>query len=116
MNPSNKTTLVSVILPIKYNAQISYTLPSIYQVERGSRVMVDFAGKIYSGVVDSIYTIDETSQEHNNQNKPNNSKKINYKPILKVEELPKVTETELKFWLEISNYYLCSIGEVYKTA
>ncbi len=114
MNSDNKITLASIILPIKYSAQISYAIPPVYQVERGSHVMVDFAGKLYSGIVEKTYTIEK--EQISSESEINGEKKIIYKPILKVEELPKVSELELKLWENISNYYLCSIGEVYKAA
>ena len=37
---------VAVILPVKYSGEISYFLPENFEVFVGSRVRVDFAGKI----------------------------------------------------------------------
>ena len=100
----------SVILPVKYSGEVSYIVPEIFGVECGSRVKVDFAGKIYSGVVSQIL-----SQEQVPTHTPE-GKEIQYKPILAVEELPKILPSEMELWERVAQYYLCSTGEVFKAA
>ena len=100
----------SVILPVKYSGEVSYIVPEIFGVECGSRVKVDFAGKIYSGVVSKIL-----SQEQVPTHTPE-GKEIQYKPILAVEELPKILPSEIELWERVAQYYLCSTGEVFKAA
>lgn len=100
----NNTQYAAVILPLKYGDGITYIIPKIYDVKIGSRVKVDLSGKIYGGVVCNI--LQENQIEQN----------IEYKPILEVENLPLVTSTELDFWKKIAQYYMCSIGEVFKAA
>ena len=101
---------VSVILPVKYSGEISYFLPENFEVFVGSRVRVDFAGKIYTGVVRKIL-----SQAEVPSHTPD-GKEINYKPILAVEELPAVLQQEMELWEKVAQYYMCTVGEVYKAA
>ncbi len=101
---------VSVILPVKYSGEISYFLPENFEVFVGSRVRVDFAGKIYTGVVRKFL-----SQEEIPSHTPD-GKEINYKPILAVEELPAVLQQEMELWEKVAQYYMCTVGEVYKAA
>ena len=100
----------SVILPVKYSGEVSYIVPEIFGVECGSRVKVDFAGKIYSGVVSKILS-QEQVPTHTSE-----GKEIQYKPILAVEELPKILPSEMELWERVAQYYLCSTGEVFKAA
>ncbi len=100
----------TVILPVRYSGEVSYFVPEIFQVQVGSRVRVDFAGKIYPAVVSKIL---------NGGNMPAytpDGKEILYKPILAVEELPKILETEMQLWEKVAQYYLCTPGEVFKAA
>ena len=101
---------VSVILPVKYGGEISYFLPKNFEVFVGSRVRVDFAGKIYTGVVRKFL-----SQEEIPSHTPD-GKEINYKPVLAVEELPAVLLQEMELWEKVAQYYMCTVGEVYKAA
>lgn len=100
----------SVILPVKYGGEISYILPKIFQATVGSRVRVDLAGKIYIGVVKEILQPDQVPTH------TPDGKEIQYKTILNVEELPNILPTEIQLWEKVAQYYLCSIGEVYKAA
>ena len=101
---------VSVILPVKYSGEISYFLPKNFEVFVGSRVRVDFAGKIYTGVVRKILSQGEVPTHTPDK------KEINYKPILSVEELPAVLPQEMELWDKVAKYYMCTVGEVYKAA
>lgn len=103
-NIKSNTQYAAVILPLKYGDGITYIIPKIYDVKIGSRVKVDLSGKIYGGVVCNILQVNQIEQN------------IEYKPILEVENLPLVTSTELNFWKKIAQYYMCSIGEVFKAA
>ena len=100
----------SVILPVKYGGEISYILPKFFQAEVGSRVKVDLAGKIYSGAISKILPQGDVPTF------TPDGKEIQYKSILAVEELPKVLPSEIKLWERVAQYYMCSIGEVFKAA
>ena len=101
---------VAVILPVRYSGEVSYFLPKNFEVFVGSRVRVDFAGKIYTGVVRKIL-----SQADVPTHTPD-KKEIIYKPVLAVEELPAVLEQEIELWERVAKYYMCTVGEVYKAA
>lgn len=100
----------SVILPVKYSGEISYFLPEIFAANVGSRVKVDLAGKIYTGVVSKILPQEEIPAY------TPDGKDIQYKPILAVEEVPPVLPTEILLWERVAQYYMCTTGEVYKAA
>lgn len=100
----------SVILPVKFSGEVSYIVPNIFEVERGSRVKVELANKIYPGVVKEILSAEEVPTH------TPDGKEIQYKPLLSVEPLPKILPTEIALWEQIAQYYLCSVGEVFKAA
>lgn len=101
---------VSVILPVRYGGEISYILPSFLEAGIGSWVRVDLAGKIYQGVVGSVLRGNEVPAISPD------GKEIQYKPVLAVEELPKVLPSEIALWKSVAQYYMCSVGEVFKAA
>jgi len=100
----------SVILPVKFSGEVSYIVPNIFEVERGSRVKVELANKIYPGVVKEILSAEEVPTH------TPDGKEIQYKPLLSVEPLPKILPTEIELWEQVAQYYLCSVGEVFKAA
>ena len=73
-------------------------------IVRGNRVKVRFAGRTYIGVVDEVGITPEVE--------------INkIQPVISIEErLETISEQELDLWKFVADYYLCSIGEVYKAA
>ena len=102
---TEQKTYISVILPLKLDWEASYFVPQeMGTVKIGDRVRVIFANKKYLAVVSAINVT------------PNvDTKRV--MSILKVErEMRRIKEEEIKLWKNISEYYLCSIGEVYKTA
>ena len=93
---------ISVILPLRLEWEPCYYAgPGI---GAGMRVSVRFAGRTYIGVVSAsgiAPQIDESKIQ----------------PVLAVEYgLPQVTDVELRLWRFVAEYYLCTIGEVYKAA
>ncbi|MCM1428284.1 MAG: primosomal protein N' [Clostridium sp.] len=95
-----------VILPLPLFTTFAYSIPedlkSILQV--GSRVLVQFGKKkFYTGIVGAL--TDEP---------PGN---FTVKPIMSVfDSEPIIRYPQLKFWAWIADYYLSSIGDVYKAA
>ena len=78
------------------------------QVRVGDRVRVNFAGKEYVGVV-SMADAGKQAEEMGIVDK--------VKPILGMAEgLEPVTKEEIELWRQIADYYLCTVGEVYKAA
>ena len=100
----------SVILPVRYSGEISYFLPKIFDEKIGQRVKVDFAGKIYSGVIKNFLSNAEIPTH------TPDGKEIQYKPILAIEEAPAILPTEIALWERVAKYYMCTTGEVYKAA
>ncbi|MCW3806466.1 replication restart helicase PriA [Plebeiibacterium marinum] len=102
-----KTTyFADIILPVPLPRLFTYEIPEEYitHVELGSRVIVPFGKKkIYSGI---IYALHDTKPED-----------YETKEILSVlDEHPAVNEIQLNFWHWIADYYMCTLGEVYKAA
>ncbi len=98
------TVYIAVILPLKLEWDPCYLLPDGMEVRVGSRVRVEFAHKEYVGVVSGMDVTPQTSVE-----------KI--RPVLSVEDgLPSISPDEIRFWRAVADYYLCSVGEVYKAA
>ncbi len=93
---------ITVILPLKLDWEPWYSTEEV--LERGTRVRVKLAGRDYVAVVDGVF--DTPGIEPS---------KI--RSIEKVDEtLPCITDGELKLWHFIADYYMCTLGEVYKTA
>ena len=98
-------TYISVILPLKLEWEPCYALPEGTEVpQSGDRVKVVFAGKGYTGVVSGVGIEPQTELS-----------KI--KEIVTVEtELERIRKEEITLWRRVAEYYMCSVGEVYKAA
>lgn len=100
-------TYISIILPLKLEWEPCYSIPeeiSPEDVATGDRVKVKFANKPYSGVVSAVGITPDTA-----------ASKI--KDIEGIEnELERILPEEIELWRRVSEYYLCTIGEVYKAA
>ena len=93
---------ISVILPLKLEWTPCYWTDR--QIESGSRVRVVFSGKEYVGVVENTDITPDIDEARILQ-------------ISSVEEgMEKVLAEEIELWRRIADYYLCTIGEVYKLA
>lgn len=95
-------TYVQVLLPVKLRWIPTYSAPA--GTEPGQRVSVELGHRRYDGVVWRLLDRPDLPPER-------------IQPILSVQEsLPRVTAEELRFWEFLSEYYLCTLGEVYKAA
>ena len=99
---------VSVILPLRLEWEPVYRVPEVIagsaSVNVGDRVTVRFAARLYSGVVSAVNV---TPAAH--------IKKVF--PIVSLDKnLDPVSVNELKLWRFVADYYLCSVGEVFKAA
>lgn len=94
-----------VILPLALNQTFTYLIPEDWRdgLSQGHRVLVQFGQrKIYAGIVWRIH---------------DDAPSYDVKPILDIEdELPIVTPTQLQYWQWLSDYYMCSMGEVLNAA
>ena len=96
---------ISVILPLKLEWEPCYwmEIPDLVGND-GQRVRVKFAGKDYVGVVSGVDIVPDIAPE-----------KI--QPVLKVEtSMENVLVEEIELWRRVAEYYMCSVGEVYKAA
>ncbi|MBO5545079.1 MAG: hypothetical protein J5951_00285, partial [Bacteroidales bacterium] len=95
-------TYVQVLLPVKLRWIPTYA--STVPLEPGRRVSVELGRRRYDGVVWRSLERPDLPPER-------------IQPILSVQDdLPRVTEQELRFWEFLADYYLCTLGEVYKAA
>ena len=95
---------IQVILPLRLGWEPFYALPPGVSVQVGDRIKVLFARKTYLAVVSRTGT----------------HPSIDNRKVFTISEvetdLPRVSEEEIAFWHQVADYYLCSIGEVYKLA
>lgn len=98
---------LKVILPLKLDWEpcYSYTPADGAAVpEVGSRVNVRFAGRRYIGVVSGKDIVPDIEASR-------------IQRIIGVEDgIAPITEAELKLWRFVSDYYMCTVGEVCKAA
>lgn len=99
-------TYAEVILPLPLYSTYTYAVPHELSdtLARGSRVYVQFGPKkFYTGIVESLHDTKPEGYE--------------IKPIVAIlDNEPVVKAPQIRFWKWISDYYLCSVGEVYKAA
>lgn len=97
---------INVILPLALPRLYTYQVDEkeVAMLKPGMRVAVEFGKrKIYTALVHQIH-----------QNPPLNYKA---KPIHQImDEKPLVNEFQLKHWQWMADYYMCSLGEVFKSA
>lgn len=95
-----------VILPLPLYSSFTYSVPEEMKrdITIGSRVLVQFGRKkFYTGLVEAFSNTAPGSFE--------------VKPIIALlDEMPIIRYPQLKLWDWISEYYLCSKGDVYKAA
>jgi primosomal protein N' len=110
---------VQVILPIKFRGEITYIVPSemVSLVTPGCRVQVELANRIYSAVVEKIFICNNKKDvEKIDSLRELLEKDVVIKEILQVETVKPVQPETIKFWRQVADYYMCSVGEVYKAA
>ncbi|MFA6334451.1 MAG: primosomal protein N' [Bacteroidales bacterium] len=103
--PDSTKLYAKVILPLKLRGDISYIVTDelVEEITPGSRVRVNFANREYSAVV---WNLSKSLEGFSGK----------LKEIISLEPLPPFFKSELELWQWISDYYMCSIGEVYKAA
>ncbi len=104
------THYISVILPLKLEWEPYYSIPGSllsdaqHIINIGDRVRVDFAGREYLAVVSQTNVTPAAATD-----------KI--KPIKSIEtSMAKILPEEISLWKTVADYYLCTVGEVYKAA
>ena len=101
-----QTFFVDVILPLPLEARFTYRVPQSLngKIRFGMRVIVPFgSNKLYAAVVERVH-----------EEAP---KQFSVKYVLDVmDERPVVSEAQYRLWRWISEYYMCTIGEVMAAA
>lgn len=95
-------TFVKVILPLRLPWIPFYRTSA--PLRRGTKVRVVCSGKEYIGVV---WQCDVQPQV-------DSSKVLDVLEVM--DDLPPVSEAELQLWEFVADYYMCTLGEVFKTA
>ena len=97
---------IDVIIPIPLKKLFTYSITASEAnfLKEGMRVAVPFGkSKIYTGIISKI---------HNNAPVAYEAKEIHQ--IL--DDQPIVNEKQLELWKWISNYYMCTLGDVMRAA
>ncbi len=97
---------IEVILPLSLPQTFTYRVSEaeFHYLKPGMRVAVPFGkSKFYTGLVSSLH-----------HNEPNLYEAKEIHQI--IDEKPIVTEIQLQHWNWIASYYMCTIGEVFKSA
>ena len=95
-----------VILPLPLPKLFTYSISKehINNLQTGMRVVVQFgARKFYTAIVKEIH-----------KNKPEKYEVKEITSILDTDAI--ISKKQFEFWEWIANYYMCSLGEVYKAA
>ncbi|MDY6300389.1 MAG: primosomal protein N' [Bacteroidales bacterium] len=92
------------LLPLAIPGTYTYRVPEGMRLSIGMRVLVPFGRKkIFTAIITSL---------HDKEPKGYDVKEI----LGTLDDKPIVRHPQLEFWQWIANYYLCSMGEVYKAA
>ena len=93
---------IKLILPLRLEWEPCYLLAG--DVRPGQRVIVRFAGRRTVGVVSEVDVTPDIDESR-------------IQPVLTVESgLEPISPEEISLWRFIADYYLCTVGEVYKAA
>jgi len=97
---------IEVLLPIPLERNFTYAVTP-HQASRltlGMRVAVPFGkSKLYTGIVISLHSTPPVAYE---------AKEV-YQVL---DETPLITESQLTLWKWMASYYMCTLGEVFRTA
>ena len=94
---------ISVILPLKLEWEPCYWT-DIGDIAVGQRVRVLFAGKEYTGTVSATGIEPLVAPSKIQQ-------------VISIEgRMAKILPEEIRFWRTLAGYYMCTVGEVYKSA
>lgn len=94
-----------IILPLPVRSTFTYAVPTECEsdIQTGSRVLVQFGKKkYYTGIVERMHS---------------ENPGYDVKPVMALLDPRPITRyPQLKLWKWIAEYYLCSVGEVFKAA
>ncbi|WP_343640324.1 primosomal protein N' [Chryseobacterium sp.] len=93
-----------IVLPLNLKGSFTYKVPQemMSEIQPGMRVLVPFGGKkIYTGIVFELH-----------DNAPENF--VAKEVISMLDDQPILPHEQIDFWNWLSEYYLCSLGEIYR--
>ncbi|MFS4470577.1 primosomal protein N' [Chryseobacterium sp. T20] len=93
-----------IVLPLNLKGSFTYKVPEemMPEIQPGMRVLVPFGGKkIYTGIVFELH-----------DNAPENF--VAKEVISMLDDQPILPQEQIDFWNWLSEYYLCSLGEIYR--
>ena len=98
----NNPAYIQVILPLKLDWEPFYRLEEGVSAAVGDRVEVSLSGRRHIGVVSAV----------------NVTPPPGIRTILPARPsgLPAISREEIRFWHSMAQYYLCTVGELYKAA
>lgn len=103
---NTQSLFAEVILPLALPGTFTYEISPEDEpyIQKGIRVSVPFGtNKLYTGIIHSVH-----------RNKPELYKIKKIDAVL--DTAPLVTEIQIEFWEWMADYYMCSLGEVYRNA
>ena len=93
---------ISVILPLKLEWEPCYFTHE--NILPGERVKVRFANKVYIGAVSNVDVTPDVDP-------------AKIKGIISIErDMQSILPEEMELWSQVAEYYLCTVGEVFKAA
>lgn len=95
-----------IILPLNLPGTFTYIVPDdfVNDIQAGMRVLVPFGGrKIYTGIIAQLHDV-----------KPETF--VPKEIISILDDFPILNPKQIEFWNWLSDYYLCSLGEIYRFA
>ncbi|MBP1164923.1 primosomal protein N' (replication factor Y) [Chryseobacterium sp. PvR013] len=93
-----------IVLPLNLKGSFTYKVPEemMSEIQPGMRVLVPFGGKkIYTGIVFELH-----------DNAPENF--VAKEVISMLDDKPIMPQEQIDFWNWLSEYYMCSLGEIYR--
>lgn len=93
-----------IVLPLNLKGSFTYKVPEemMSEIQTGMRVLVPFGGKkIYTGLVFELH-----------DNAPENF--VAKEVISMLDDKPIMPQEQIDFWNWLSEYYMCSLGEIYR--
>ena len=99
----DKRIYISVILPLRLEWEPCYWT-DIEDIGPGQRVRVLFAGREYTGTVSAAGIEPQLA--------PSKIQQV----ISREDNMAGILPEEIRLWRILAGYYMCTVGEVYKTA
>ena len=111
---------IQVLLPLKLDWEPVYALPEGSEASIGDKIEVNFAGKNYPGIVTAVDVVPEPGIDikiaGTEASNDGCGTSFSGPTTTSFSGLSRESLKQLEFWRQLASYYLCTPGEVYKTA